>query len=74
MGDDGNIVDCAAGGCDHRGPRETMVELDGGMWQCEDCTAAVMARGELDGLLPRDRATLTRPNGDPDEAAHRGAA
>ncbi|MCF3960425.1 hypothetical protein [Streptomyces fuscigenes] len=51
-----------------------MTELDGGMWQCEKCTRAVIAQGELDHLLPRDRATLTRPVGDPDEAAHRGAA
>jgi hypothetical protein len=74
MGDDANTVGCAAGGCDNRGPEETMTELDGGMWQCEECTGAVIARGELDDLLPRDRATLTRPTGDPDEAAHRGAA
>jgi hypothetical protein len=74
MGDDANMVGCAAGGCDNRGPKETMTELDGGMWQCDECTRAVIARGELDDLLPRDRATLTRPTGDPDEAGHRGAA
>jgi Zn-finger nucleic acid-binding protein len=72
MGDT-RIVKCAAG-CDTTGPEETMDEIEGGMYQCKECTGAVIARGSLDEIVPREDTSLTRPMGDPDEAGHRGSS
>lgn len=66
-------VVCASG-CGTRGDEETLELMDDGQYQCRECLGAVIARGSLDEIMPREDASLTRPNGDPDEAMHRGAA
>lgn len=71
MGDTGDVT-CAAG-CETTGPAETMTELKGGMYQCDECTGATIARRGLDEIAPRENDAITQPNGDPDEAAHRGS-
>ncbi|WP_030905547.1 hypothetical protein [Streptomyces sp. NRRL F-5126] len=72
--DDPNTEVTCAAGCDTSGPAETMTLMPGGQYQCDQCTGAVIARGSLDEVPLGDDDGLTRPIGDPDEAAHRGAA
>jgi Zn-finger nucleic acid-binding protein len=63
-------VTCACG-CGDRFPLEEMVELEGGQHVTPECLEAVMMRGSLDEIFPRDSAGETRPIADPDEATHR---
>lgn len=55
---------CAS--CGTRAPAEEMVEVDDEHYQCEKCHEDVL----VDGPTEEDD-TITRPIGDPDEAAHR---
>ncbi|WP_329457121.1 hypothetical protein [Streptomyces sp. NBC_01497] len=63
-----------AGACGDEFPIEAMTELDGGMYQCDECMGSVILRGSLDEVVPREKDSLTRPAGDLDEAMHRGSS
>lgn len=63
-----------AGACGEEFPIEEMTELDGGMYQCDECMGSVILRGSLDEVVPREKHALTWPTGDPDEAMHRGSS
>ncbi|MFD5899127.1 hypothetical protein [Streptomyces sp. NPDC060366] len=71
MSDTGDVT-CASG-CDTTGPAETMLELEGGMYQCAECTGAAIAREDPDEAAPYEVDSLPQLDGDPDEAAHRGS-
>jgi hypothetical protein len=72
MGDMCGYRVCASCGC--RAPAEELVEVDDEHHQCEKCHEAVLMDWFIPERAPVSDDTITRPNGDPDEAAHRRSA
>lgn len=66
-------VVCASG-CGTRGDEDTLTLMDDGQYQCDECLGTLALHADLDEITHHDDDSRTRPNGEPDEAMHRGAA
>jgi hypothetical protein len=69
MGDIGGERVCAS--CGKRAAADALVEVDDEHYQCEACHDSVLTDGLIEERAAVGDDTITRPIGDPDEAAHR---
>ncbi|MGS2592042.1 hypothetical protein [Streptomyces hebeiensis] len=67
----GDTRETACTSCGARAPTESMVEIDDDHHQCESCHERHLEDFLIPERAPVSDDTLTRPLGDPDEAAHR---